>query len=122
MSNIIPTAVFSNGNDDHDGWTVTWGPMANGDVGVDAPVMIGHSDRSVQVAGTFGAGGTMQWEGSIDGINFDILNDPFGVPLSFVSAKIRAVTEAVILSRPHVTAGDGTTSLTVSARYRRTKT
>lgn len=70
-------------------------------------------DRSAQVIGTFGAGGTLIIEGSMDGTNYATLTDPQGNALSFTAAKIEAVTELVRYIRPKVTAGDGTTDLDV---------
>ncbi len=102
---------------------VTWGPMANGDVGV--PYSSPHmADKSVQVSGTFGAGGNLRIEGS-NQQGFDssgnaltptyaTLNDPQGTALNFTAAGIKAILENTNLVRPNVTAGDGTTSLTVS--------
>lgn len=72
-----------------------------------------YADRSVTVTGTFGAGGSVRIEGSLDGTNYFPLTDPQGNALDITSAKIEAITEAVRYLRPRVTAGDGTTSLTV---------
>ena len=95
----------------------TWGPMANGDVGL--PVEFGtHADRTVQVGGTFGSGGTIVIEGSMDGSDYQVLNDPFGVSLSFTGPKIRTVTEVTKYVRARVTGGDGTTALNVNLLMR----
>ena len=90
---------------------VAWAPMANGDSG--APIK--YSDygyRSIQVFGTFGAGGTIVIEGSNDGTNWATLNDQQGVAMSWTSAKIKQTADNPVYMRPHVTAGDGTTLLT----------
>ena len=122
------------GNTSLQGWLATWGPMLNGDTGVpvSSPLsstqsfaggvqdMAGFSDRSVQVTGTFGAAGNLAWEGSNDGVNYYVLSNPQGTALNVTSAGVQQVTEAVLYARPHVTAGDGTTSLTVSVFLRRT--
>ena len=125
MANIIPAIKFANGDNAQDGWIVAWGPMQNGDVGVTppnyAPLFVGFADRSIQVEGTPGAGFGMVWEGSNDTVNFHTLKDPFSVLLTWVGAAINEVTEAVVVARPRVTGGDGTTSITVTALYRRTK-
>lgn len=96
---------------------VTW-PLANGDSGVPLK-MPGNNDRSVQVEGTFGAGGTLLIEGSNDGTNWRTLTDPQGNPLSFTTAKIEAITELTKFIRPRVSAGDGTTALVASMLVRR---
>jgi hypothetical protein len=71
-----------------------------------------YTDKSVQVFGTFGVGGTATLQGSNDGTNWATLTDPQGNPLSMTSAKIEMVSEATVFVRPVVT-GDGSTSITV---------
>jgi len=89
-----------------------WDNLANGDTGT--PLEIDRrTDRSIQVNGTFGAGGTVVIEGSLDGTNYVTLSDLQGTALSFTAAGLEGVTEAVTFIRPRVSAGDGTTSLDV---------
>lgn len=91
----------------------TWANMQNGDDG--QPIELANfADRSVQVFGTFGAGGNVRIEGSIDGTNYAPLTDPQGNALDINTAKIEAIIELVRWIRPVVTAGDGSTSLTVT--------
>ena len=91
---------------------VSWVSLANGDSG--SPVEYHTSaDRSVQVVGTFGAGGTVVIEGSNDGTNYVTLTDPQANALSFSSAGLEAISELTRYIRPRVTGGDGTTSLSV---------
>lgn len=97
---------------------VSWGPLANGDSGLPFGNP-GFADRAVQIQGTFGAGGTVVIEGSNDGINYITLTDPQGVALSKIAAAIRGITEITKLIRPRVSAGDGTTSITVTLLARR---
>ena len=89
---------------------VTWTALANGDDGqpLEAPL---HSDRTVQVGGTFSVGGTVVIEGTVDGTNYETLTDPQGNALSFTAKGLEAVSELVTKIRPRVTAGDGSTSL-----------
>ena len=94
---------------------VTVWTLGNGDDGT--PVEAPHyPDKTVQVYGTFGAGGTLLIEGTTAtaaaGATWATLNDPNGNALSITAAKIEAVLENVWLIRPRVSAGDGTTSLT----------
>ena len=70
-------------------------------------------DRSVQVLGNFGAGGTVTLEGSNDGSTFTPLSDPRGNNLAINTAKIEQVEDCTYALRPNVTAGDGTTNMTV---------
>lgn len=91
----------------------TWPNMTNGEDG--QPIELANfADRSVQIVGVFGTGGVLRIEGSIDGTNYAPLTDPQGNNLDITTAKIEAIIEVVRYIRPRVTAGDGTTSLTVS--------
>jgi predicted acyltransferase (DUF342 family) len=95
-----------------------WSPLAAGDDG--APVgSTGTGDRTVQVLGTFGAGGTVVIEGSLNGSDWSVLRDPTGALLSFSSAGLKAVMENVVSLRPRVTAGDGSTLITALMAVRR---
>lgn len=99
---------------------IIWPLMQNGDTGQPA-VFPEWADVSHQVVGTFGAGGNVAIEGSNDGVNYGTLNDPFAVPLNYTGASLapRQAVEHAQNIRPHVTAGDGTTSLSVFSLFRR---
>lgn len=113
--NFTETADITFGNNAH---FLTWTPLANGDSG--SPyAMPGYADRSVQVQGTFGVGGTVVIEGTIDGTNYIVLTDPQGNAISKTAASIETISEIVRFIRPRVTAGDGTTAITVSLIARR---
>lgn len=121
MANITPVATRVQGHGQQDGWKVVWGPMLNTDVGLPMDQLAGYADKSIQVEGTFGAGGSVAAEGANDGSNFRSLTDPQGVAIAITTASIKTITEAVLSVRPRVTAGDGTTSLTVTMFFRRTQ-
>jgi len=89
----------------------TWANLAQGDTG-DAMPFSQYSDKSVQVAGTFG-GATVRVEGSNNGTDWAVLTDPQGNDLLITTAKIEMVTEATMLVRPNISGGDGTTSLSI---------
>lgn len=95
-------------------WTAT--PLANGDqsTALTAPNL---PDKTVQVTGTFGVGGSVQIEGSNDGgTTWHILNDTRGETtgaMTFTAADTRQLLENPERIRANVTAGDGTTALTV---------
>lgn len=92
--------------------TTTWTPLANGDTGTpESPGRL--SDRSIQIKGTFGAGGSVTIQGSNDNVTWATLRDPAGLALTFTSADIKEILENTNFIRPNVTAGDGTTALTV---------
>lgn len=79
-----------------------------------------YADRTVQVTGTFGAGGNLRVEGSNDdGTTYAALSDPQGNALNVTAAKVEAITEVTLWTRPFVSAGDGTTSLSVTVTARR---
>lgn len=91
---------------------VSWLNLANGDDG--APLDFSqYADKTAQVVGTFGANGNLRLEGSNDGTNWAVLTDPQGNALDIATAKLELVSEAPRYLRPRVTAGDGTTSLSV---------
>lgn len=94
-------------------WVITWTGLTNATSDDGSPFEgIGANDRSVQIFGTFGAGGTLRIEGSNDGTNWAVLTDPQGNALDFTSAKIEAITELVRYIRPRITGGDANTDLT----------
>src|SRR3990167_4946041 len=81
-----------------------------------------YADRSVQVFGTFGAGGNLRIEGSNDdGTTYAVLSDPQGNALNISAAKVESITEVTRLTRPFVSAGDGTTDLDVVIVCRRAR-
>lgn len=91
----------------------TWGPLANGDSGA-ADTSGRLSDKSVQITGTFGAGGSVTLQGSNDGTNWATLTKADGTTAAtFTSAGMAQILENPEFIRPTVTAGDGTTALTV---------
>ena len=102
-----------------------WPDMANGDTG-SFPVLPLHGDKSVHAFGTFGAGGTVTLRGTNEAEsqepNCAILHDPTGTNLTLTTtagAGLKQVLEAPYAVSPKVTAGDGTTSLTVRLCIRR---
>lgn len=96
----------------------TWPNLLNGDTGepVDANEF---GDRCVQVGGTFGVGGSVNLEGSNNASAYLVLTDPQGNAITKTAAAIEQVLEGAQWNRPNVTAGDGTTSLTVILFCRR---
>ena len=94
-------------------FVAAWEGLPNSEAG-DAIPFSQYTDKSVQVSGTFGAGGSVRIEGSNDGgTTWAVLTDPQGNDLNITTAKIEMVTEATALVRPRVTAGDGTTAINV---------
>ncbi len=110
--------VFSKNTDSMNGTKIfKWTGLANGATG--APLRLpAFPDKTVQVYGTFGSGGSITIEGSNDNLgdaspNFATCHKIDNSALTFSTAGICELIENPNLIRPHVTAGDGTTSLTV---------
>lgn len=113
MATISPQTESQSGED----VVYFWETLTNGDDG-DEVELPGFADRSVQVEGTFGAGGSINLEGSnkpAPAVDADwvILTDPQGNALTLTAAGLEAISEYTRWIRPHVTAGDGTTDLDV---------
>lgn len=114
----MPTITAAITPDTHFAHVVSWPAMANGDVGT--PYQTGeYPDKTVQLEGTLGAGGTVLIEGSLDGENYHVLTDFSGASLSLTALGLKGVTENVLYLRPRVSGGDGDTSLTVTLLSRR---
>lgn len=101
-----------------------WTPLAydagtsTGDVG-SALNMADFPDRSVQVLGPFGSGGSVTIQGSNDdGTTWATLRDPQGNNLTFTSAGLKAILELPQYIRPAVTAGDAATAIEVFVHMR----
>jgi hypothetical protein len=95
---------------------VKWAGLLNSDTGTPETLQRYAGRITMQVLGTFGAGGSVQLEGSNDGgttwvVLFD--NRGTGAALTFTAAGMRSLNDLPALIRPNVTAGDGTTTLTV---------
>jgi hypothetical protein len=91
---------------------VTWSGLLNGDDGARV-TLTDFPDRTVQIVGTFGAGGSVNFEGSNNGTDWAVLTDPQGNPITKTAAAMEFVTETPRYVRPRVTGGDGTTDLSV---------
>lgn len=97
-----------------------WEAMLDTDVGlVSSPGYGEFPEKSVQVAGTWGAGGELTLQGTIDGTNFSTLDDKDGNPIVLTADGFRSIRDAVVAIRPSVTGGDGSTDLDVTVFHRR---
>lgn len=114
----VITPTITKPTEDDSVQLVVWAGMANGDTG--APIKLpAHADRSVHISGTFGAGGTCVMQGSNNSSSYVTLTDPQGNALSKTAEAVEVIEEVTLLTRPNVTAGDGTTAITVSMLLRR---
>lgn len=102
---------------------ITWTPLTTTNSDGQAWDTLDFADMSVQVTGTFGVGGSVKIQGSNEATptTWADLNDPQANALAFTAAKIEQVLEMPRWIRPLVTAGDGTTSLTVILWARRSR-
>lgn len=99
---------------------ITWGPLANTDTGLPLNVT-NMADKTVHIFGTFGSGGSVTLQGSNDprvitdpnNANWQTLTDPQGNAITKTSASLELLLENPRYIRPNVTAGDGTTAITV---------
>ena len=104
---------------------VTW-VLANTDTG--QPISLhDSSDKTVQIFGTFGSGGSVTMQGSNDprvltdpnnAVWFS-LTDPQANAITKTAAAGEAILENPLYIRPNCTAGDGTTALTIILYARR---
>lgn len=93
---------------------VTWTGLLTGDTG--APVCLADfPDKSIQVAGAAGTGGTIVMQGSNDGgTTYSTLHDQSDNALSgLVVADTALIAEHLMLVRPSVAGGDGATNFAV---------
>ena len=92
--------------------TVTWGPLTFTGLDVGAPMRLAeYSDKTFQIYGTIGAGGSVVIEGSNDLVSWSSLSNRQGTPMTFTASGLNTSQDRPIYVRPRVTAGDVTTSL-----------
>lgn len=108
MAVISPTIVTNNPPGDGSVITYSWTLVTSGDTG--APIPFAQwADRSVQMSGTWGAGGgTITWEGSNDGITYFALTDPQTVAIAKTADALEQVIEATLWARPRVSVANVT--------------
>jgi hypothetical protein len=101
---------------------VQWSPLTTTNADGEWIALPLHRDISVHIFGTFGTGGTVLIQGSNEvaasptsamTLNSADVDGTAPYPLSVTAAKLRQVLDAPVKIRPFVSAGDGTTSLTV---------
>ena len=97
----------------------TWTPLTTTNADGQPAQYQGAGDRVIQAVGTWGAGGTLIVEGSVDGVNYAPLHNAQGTTISLTANGLTAILENCPFTRARVTAGDGTTSLTVQLAVRR---
>jgi hypothetical protein len=90
----------------------SWDTMLNGDTGAGVKIAK-YPDKTVQVVGTFGVGGTVAVQGSNDGTTWGDCHDPQGTAIAIQDNEPVVIAESPLYLRPNVTAGDGSTDVDV---------
>lgn len=116
MATIVPVTTFPF-ETSLDVAVTTWDAMLADDDGEPVRLAV-YSDRSIQVAGTFG-GASVTIGGSNDGVTYHALTDTNGDPLTLTSGALKAIIELPVYLKPRLFGGDGTTDITVILAGRR---
>ena len=104
------------------GETFQWLPLTNSGSDSGTPVELADyrsfAVQAITGASTAGVGANLIMEGSVDGVNWAPLVALNGTAIAITTANIAAYcksnVETVRYVRPRVTAGDGSTSITVA--------
>ena len=89
----------------------TWANLLADDDGEPVRLAV-YSDRSIQVAGTFG-GASVTIGGSNDGETYHALHDTSGNVMTLTEGKLQQIVELPIYLKPRIFGGDGTTLIKV---------
>lgn len=92
---------------------VSWSGLLNGDSGTPVGLPRDYWKTTIQVVGTFGAGGTVLVEGNNDGVTWSTLKDVNNVAISITDNSIFRLEGIPKQVRARVSAGDGTSNLAV---------
>lgn len=105
-----------------EGHLVTWTGLLQSSADVGAAFECADKTKlTAQLSGTLGVGGAVTIEGSNDNASWGALHDAAGAALVLDAiGEINVAGEQPRYVRPHVTAGDGTTSFTVVLLAKRT--
>jgi hypothetical protein len=92
--------------DEDGGYNYTWTPITQADSG-NAILLPAHfQDMSIQAFGTFG-GGTVELQGSMDGVNFIKIQDWANADIQMTTTKIFRMNNLPKFVKPVATAGAG---------------
>ncbi len=79
----------------------------------------GMGGVTAQVTGTIGAGFSLTIQGSNDGVTWYPLNDQANAAVTFTALGLKTVRDQPLFIRPFVSAGDGTTNVTVIMAFQK---
>jgi hypothetical protein len=97
---------------------ITWTLLDLDDSG--APVeLVDYPDKTATITGTFGVGGSITLQGSNNNTDWFALTDGQGNAITKTASGMELIVENPRYVRPLVTAGDGSTNLTVQILCRR---
>jgi hypothetical protein len=82
----------------------TWETLTQADADGAGVRLMGNGDRTVQALGTFDSA-TLAIQGSIDGANWETLQDLEGNALTFAAAGLKGILEAPPFIRPLLSGG-----------------
>lgn len=116
MATVVPVTTFPY-ETSLDVAVTTWYGMGKDDDGEPVQLVV-FSDRSVQIAGTFG-GASITIGGSNDGVTYHALTDTAGVPLTLIDTALRQIMELPVWIKPRVFGGSPATNLAVIIAGRR---
>jgi len=118
MATRTPTTTY-NPNGIRGLTQATWTGLLQSSSDVGAAVELPGSDRTYQLSGTLGVGGAVIMQGSEDGTNWGSLHDLAGNVLTLDAiGELFVSAEAPRYVRPSVSAGNGTTDITVTMSSR----
>lgn len=109
MAIIQPNTTFNNRGE----VIIQWASVKNGDTCAPytSTPSVASADRSLQVEGVWGSGGSAQLEGSNDQTNFEILHDVQLNTIIMSGNGIKQVLDKTYQTQPHITNGDANTLL-----------
>jgi hypothetical protein len=108
------TAVIQSDRNDQK-YVATWSGLLQSSSDVGSAVGVPLCDiLTFQLSGTLGTGGVITLQGTNDGSNWGTLHTPSGADATLDAiGEFCTVVETPISVRPNVTAGNGSTNLTV---------
>lgn len=110
MATVAPVTTFPF-ETSRDVSVTTWANLLADDDGEPVRLAV-YSDRSIQVAGTFG-GASVTIGGSNDGETYHALHDTSGNVMTLTEGKLQQIVELPIYLKPRIFGGDGTTLIKV---------